>query len=141
MTYRLDSKLQYWLFVAAIPIAVLATAVGVVWLRLHSPEANDSTGWIFIALWLGAILWGCYRQAAMPHTIKLTDTAMIRFVGALRTSEIAPSSVVSARARGGPFVELKHTGGRILLLQRFTGFHEFLTELKRANPNVTLRGV
>ncbi len=38
-------------------------------------------------------------------------------------------------------VQIRHTGGKLLLLSGFTGFHEFLTELRRANPNIEMRGV
>ena len=41
---------------------------------------------------------------------------------------------------GGAPQDLKYRGGKIRVLQRFTGFHEFVTELKRANPNIEVRG-
>lgn len=39
----------------------------------------------------------------------------------------------------GTFI-LKHDGGRLTFIGQFDGFHEFLTALRAANPQVELRG-
>src|SRR5262245_43177655 len=97
MTYTLESRIQYWLFVVGIPIFALATSFGIVWIRLHDSEGNTGIGWAAIALWFGALAWGLYRQSVIPHTIELTNTGTIRFVGTFRTSEIPSSNVISVR--------------------------------------------
>ena len=138
--YTLESKLQYWLFVFVMPFLAFTTAGGLIWIWASGSDVASAAAWSFFALWFSAILWNCYQQSTMPHTIEVTDTGTIRFVGTFRTSVIAPSDVISVRG-SGLFVEVRHIGGKILFLQQFTGFHEFLTDLKRVNPNVTMRGV
>lgn len=140
-TYTVESKLQYWLFVYLVPFLTVGTGVGFIWITASGPDRDSAATWGLASVWFCAVLWGCYRQATMPHTIEVTDTGTIRFVGTFCTSALAPSDVISVRVRSGPFVEVRHVGGKIFLLQQFTGFHEFLTELKRANPNVAMRGV
>ena len=38
------------------------------------------------------------------------------------------------------FFVVTHKTGRIVVLNQFDGFHEFIGELKRSNPSVELRG-
>jgi hypothetical protein len=138
-TYTLESRLMYWLFVLVIP--VLGVVAGATWIWIAVSRSESTQMIVFGILWFIAMLWGGYRQSTMPHTIQVTDTGTIRFVGILKTANVEPSDVISVKELGGTFVELKHVGGKIVLLHRFTGFHEFLTELKRVNPNVLMRGV
>jgi hypothetical protein len=62
-------------------------------------------------------------------------------VGTFHTTVLTPSAVVSVKAFAGQFVYITHSGGKILSLAQFTGFHEFLTRLKQANSQVSMRGV
>ena len=139
-TYSVDSKVMYWLFVAVIPC--LMVGFGSLWIWLTARDASQDRGVIwFGVLWMIAVLWGCYRQVTMPHSIEVTETGTIRFVGAFRTSNVEPSTVISIKSWAGPFVEVRHAGGKILLLRQFTGFYQFLSELREANPNVAVRGL
>ena len=57
-----------------------------------------------------------------------------------RTSTVQNSAIRGIKA-SGCFVQLKHENGTILMLQQFTGFHEFVMDLRRVNPNVETKGV
>jgi hypothetical protein len=103
------------------------------------PGQDSGPVW-FLPPWFAAVLWGTYRSATMPHTIQTTREGEVRFVGTFRTT-VVPGANFKAIKAAGAFVEIKHTKGKILLLHEFTGFHEFLTELKRTNPSVALKGV
>jgi hypothetical protein len=92
----------------------------------------------FGVIWLAGALYTAYQYLKMPYLIELREDASIRFVG-LRTTIISPQDILSIRAFGG-MGQLKYRGGKIVLMTQFTGFHEFLTELKRLNPNVEVRG-
>jgi hypothetical protein len=137
-TYKFETRTTYALFVMVVPWVVLAGGVAVIVMALSQ---GDNPGMlVFLGLWWAPMLFGVYRQATMPHTIEVGDDGRIRFVGTFRTTTVPPSNVGSVRGRGS-FVTVKHTGGTLLLLQGFAGFHEFLTELRRANPNIEMRGV
>lgn len=131
---------MYWLFVVVMPCFFVT--FGSFWIWLVVSDASQGRGLIWLgALWMLAVLWGCYRQVMMPHSIEVTETGTIRFVGAFRTSIVEPSTVVSVRSWAGPFMEVSHAGGKILLLRQFTGFYQFLSDLRAANPNVAVRGL
>jgi hypothetical protein len=139
-TYTVDSKALYWIFVAGVPCFIVAFGSLCLWIAGHDPRSGQGVVWLGV-VWMTVALWGSYRQASMPHSIEVTDRGTIQFVGAFRTFRVEPAEVVSVTARSGPFIEVRFTKGKTYLLRYITGFHEFLTELRRANPNVTLRGV
>jgi hypothetical protein len=129
-TYSVDSKLQYWLVV-----------FGVLWLGVAAQDPSVGAGGMWFGLvWLLVVAWSSGRFVAMPHTIEMPDGGPIRFVGIFRTSRVEPSAVVSVKGRAG-FVEVRHSDGKVYLQQQFTGFHEFLTGLKQANPTIDIRGL
>ncbi len=136
--YRVQSKMLYWVFVAVTP--VFSVAVGGFWISTAASQPQ----WVplvwFGVVWLAAMLYGCYQMVTMPHTIEVAETGVIRFVGAFKTTVVAPSDIISVKASGA-FVQLKHTKGKIFALHQFTGFHDFVTELKSRNERVRLRGV
>lgn len=141
-TYQLQSMAKYWLYAAVIPCIAVLTGIG--WIWIASARSTSGQGgapvWLGV-LWLAWVVWGMYRYVTMPHTIELSESGSIRFVGAFRTMAVAPSDVLSVQSFAGQFVYLKYRGGKIMLLSQFTGFNEFLTALKRANSNVAMRGV
>ena len=134
-TYTIQSKFRYWLFAMILPFSFVCFGV----LFIYLTVTKGGPVW-FVLIWLALMLIGFYRQVTMPHSIELTDTGFIRFVGAFRTSTIAPQDVILVSAAAGNFIVLKHMSGKIRFLQQFTGFHEFLTELKRMNESVEIRG-
>ena len=96
----------------------------------------------FAVFWLAMIGVFWYMALSLPHRIEMTPSGEITFVGALRTRKVDAleiDSVTPVRSQFG-FLRLKHSNGSILLLNQFDGFHEFLTDLRRLNPNVLLRG-
>ena len=134
----LESRFIYWLFVAVVPcFFVLAGSIG---LHIAATQPNQNVPAWFLVAWLAAALFGCYHQMTMPYRIEVTDTGLIQFVGVFSKKIVASQDIVSVKAVAGNFVEIKHTSGKVRLLQQFTGFHEFLTDLKRANQNVQIRG-
>jgi len=136
--YRIQSTALYRLFVAAVPIFSVAAGGFVIWTAATEPELGPLV-WFAVA-WFAFMLYGCYQMVTMPHTIEVTDAGMIRFGGTFKTTVVAPLGVVSVKASGA-FVQLKHAKGKIVMLHQFTGFHEFVTELKQRNGSVRLRGV
>jgi hypothetical protein len=128
----------YWLHATVLPL--LLVLGGIVWIWIAISQPSGAPVW-FGVLWLAWVAWGMKRYVTMPHTIELTDDGLVKFIGTFHTTVVALSAVVSVQAFAGQFVYLKHSGGKILLLAQFTGFHEFLTHLKQANSQVSMRGV
>jgi hypothetical protein len=139
-TYTVDSKALYWLFVVGLPCFLVAFGGLWLWTVEHDPRSGRGVVW-FGVVWMIAVLWGCYRQTVMPHSVEMTDRGAIQFVGAFRSFSVEPADVISVRAGSGPLIEIRFRRGKTYLLRYVTGFHEFLSELKQANPNVTVRGM
>ena len=109
------------------------------WMAAHDPSQGPEAMW-FGAVWTLLVAVASMRFVAMPHTIEVMETGTMRFVGTFRTSSVEPAEVTSIRAVSGPFIQVRHVRGKIQVLQ-FTGFHEFVAELKKANPRVEIRGI
>jgi hypothetical protein len=87
-----------------------------------------------------ALAW--YRVFSLPHRIVIHSDQQIEFVGILQRRAVQASqllSVCSHRSQFG-FLVLRHTGGKILILNQFTGFHKLLSELEAVNPGIELLG-
>jgi hypothetical protein len=48
-------------------------------------------------------------------------------------------SIKPERSQFG-FLVIRHTGGKIKILNQFDGFHEFIADVKGNNPLIELRG-
>jgi len=130
---------MYWLYVIGIPCFFVAFGALWIWVLVRDYSSSQGQFW-FGVIWLLLMVWGSFRYITMPHTIEVTDAGSIRFVG-LRTSSVESADVNSVRTRPGALIEVRHTRGKIHLLAQFTGFHEFVTDLRAANPNVKVRGL
>ena len=99
-----------------------ARAVGVVWLLVVG------------------IFW--YKIFTIPHRIDVLADGRAIFVSLAKRVELSPLAITSIKPQGNRFgiFVLKHSGGRLMFVAQFDGFHEFLTALKAANPGVELRG-
>ena len=135
--YRLASRTAYLGFAVILPVLGVGASIVCLWISTRS--GHELPLWFGI-LWSMGMLWGSYRSVRIPHTIQVTDTDQIRFISLFSTVVIAASDVQRLKASGN-FVELKHSQGKVLLLQLFTGFHNFVTELERSNPSVKVTGV
>ena len=135
--YTVDSKFMYWLYVAIMPCLFLAVGTFFIYTAVRKPASGPPI-W-FLALWLAAVLYGCYRAITMPHTVDVADDGLINFIGPFRRTTVAPQDIVRVKA-SGQLLEIKHTGGKIYMPQQITGLHDFLNDLKRANQNVTFKG-
>ena len=121
-SFKVQSNGMYWLFVVLIPILMIATGIGWLWIYVLQPN-HDVGPLLFDILWWGLMIFGVYKQATMPHTIEFMETGDIRFIGAFRTLIIALSEITLIRTYAGPIVKLKYTKGNLLMLHQFTGFY------------------
>ena len=94
------------------------------------------------ALWLFAVGLIWFKILTIPHRIEVLPDGLATFVSIARRIQVAPHDVESIKPAGNQigFYVLRHAGGKVLLVGQFDGFHEFLSNLKAANPRVELRG-
>ena len=139
-SFELQSKLPYFLFTLAMPTVL--SVVAVVWLfgALVQPEQRGHL-WLVI-LWLGGLAAAWYKSLWMPYRIEVTEDHFITFVSLLGRTTVSPRDVISIKQRtfDAGFLQLKYTGGKLRMLNQFTGFHDFVHFLKEANPGVEIRG-
>jgi hypothetical protein len=124
---------MYITFVIVMPLSFVLLGA----MTLYVAFTQNGPVW-FGVVWSILVLYGGYQSLSMPHRIEVTESGEIRFIG-IRTTTVLSHNVVSIRQSLG-FIELKHREGRLKLLGQFAGFHEFLTDLKCANPSVDIRG-
>jgi hypothetical protein len=136
--YKVDSKFMYWLYAAVMPCVFLVAGVFFIYLAATKPSSGGPL-WFWV-VWFAYVLYSCHRAARTAHTIEVADNGLIRFTGLFRRTTVAPQDIVRVKAASGLFLEVKHTGGKIWTLQQITGLHEFLSNLKLANQNVTFKG-
>jgi len=97
---------------------------------------------VSMVLCLGAVI-ACIRSLLLPDRIVVRPTGAIEFVAPLRKVVLMPNEIVSIRPTGGEFgfLVIRHATGKLRLLNQFDGFHEFIMQLKAANPGIDLRGI
>jgi hypothetical protein len=136
--YKVDSKFMYWFYVVVMPCLFLPAGVFVIYLAATKPSSGGPL-WFWV-VWVAFCLYSCHRLVRMAHTIEVADNGLIKFTGLFRRTTVAPQDIVRVKATSGQFLEVKHNGGKIWMLQQITGLHEFLSNLKLANQNVTFKG-
>lgn len=93
-------------------------------------------------IWLAMIAWLWYSILSIPHRIEVADSGDVEFRSLLRRRRMTSLEIVSIKPEASSFGFLVVRGSRkkIRLLNQFDGFHDFLVNLKAANPMVELRG-
>ncbi len=122
------------LLFGAVSIAFFALAI---WGAARNPPP-----W-FIGFIPLLVIVGIYSQLALiPYRIIWCENGAIDFVAWARTRSIRIDDLISIKPDASQvgFLRIKHRLGSFRLLPQFDGFHEFLTRLKAANPNIEMRG-
>jgi hypothetical protein len=102
----------------------------------------DRESRIFGLVWILITVVFWYQVGTIPYRIDVMADGRVIFVSFVRRIQLSPQAIRSIKPQGnqlGMFI-LKHDGGRLRMVAQFDGFHEFLTNLKKANPGVELRG-
>jgi len=98
-----------------------------------------------------------YKQLRAPYGIDVFEDGDISFVGLLNRTTVRGNEIISVKHHGeltflsinqrrlvSGRIEIEYlrgyVRGKVLLLPPFAGFHEFLTELKQANPKIETVG-
>jgi len=110
--------------------------IGLLFLPLDGPP-------LAVKLIFPAVLaYAWYSILVLPHRIVIHSDRQIEFVGILQRRTLPASQILSIRAHRSQFgfLVLHHTGGKIMILSQFTGFHRLLAELEAVNPGIAFLG-
>ncbi len=138
---RYPLNLATWLVVVFYSTLALFSLFAVVIALGFGSESTDKfpAGLGLLMLLVLAHMWYTYLQ--IPHTITWGVNGTIEFKSALKTVMLAPHEITAIAPEGyWGFLVIRSPHRKVLLVNRFDGFHEFLTQLKAANPTVELRG-
>lgn len=99
----------------------------------------------FFAWAFAAIAW--YVLLTLPYRLNVQSDGTLEFVGLLRRRRVSVHDIVSIAPSGMGLVvsyiqefRLTHKNGKFGFVNQFTGMHELLSEVRRANPHVELIG-
>ncbi len=92
--------------------------------------------------WLGMVSGVWCWILSIPYKIQVHETTEIEFISRMRRRRIKAMEIQSIKPERSQFgfLVIRHTGGKIKILNQFDGFHEFIADVKRNNPSVELRG-
>jgi len=124
-------------------VLALFAVMGIVFLTGFFPPAKSPPPPRFIGIVFLAILaWNGYWVFSIPHRILVSETGAMEFQSVLRRWVVTPVEIESIKPQTSHvgFLTIRTARGKIRLLNQFDGFHEFLSNLKRMNPSVELRG-
>ena len=141
-TYKLYiSKFLLYFYFTNLILMTLAGLFIVIFSFSHgnSQEAPPPIVGIFF---IGMTLWWWYFMLRFPHTIRYSDDNVIEFISFVRKVNMAPSEIISIKPIPGGMglLTIRSKKRKIMVVNQFDGFHEFLTLLKTQNPSVELRG-
>jgi hypothetical protein len=100
-------------------------------------EPPQFVGFFFL---LGAAgFW--YFVSSTPYKINVYGNFEIEFVSLIRRRRVFPADILSIKPYGSQFgfLLVKTNRWKIKLINQFDGFHEFIVNLKAANPSIELR--
>jgi hypothetical protein len=116
--------------VAAILYLVAVTNPTPQGVRLLLLAALCVFGWLFYV-----------RYPAMPSEISVSGDGWVQFRGRKEGKRIHVATIRSiGRSPGLRTVRLRYNGGRVRMPNRFAGFYDFLSTVKRLNPAIDIRG-
>ncbi len=114
---------------------------------LFSGVLKDRRGegppWFVGVFLLGVVGFnGYYWVVRIPHRIVASDDGNVEFISLVRRKKVPARKIriIAPAASQLGFLYVKSDKGKILILNQFDKFHEFLTWLRTINPAVELRG-
>jgi hypothetical protein len=121
-------------------MCAIGIALSVSSLAGKAPRAAEALPMFEFMAALGALM--AYWWLRFPSTIEWHGDGTVSFKGPVRAVQIPLSAIESIRTygAGAGFLALRYSRKKLLLLNQFDQFHEFLHLLKESNPRVELRG-
>ena len=115
------------------------------WMVASGSGSEDMPWWWtipFWAVWFGILVFAGYRQGTAAREIVVHGDDQIEFVGLWHRVMVPATEILSIRVSAGEVSEviIEHGAGSVHLAGPFDGFHQFVTEIKLANPAIRLSG-
>ena len=135
----LSRTYRYWVFAVMAGMSLIGLWLIIGALR-HPPQGPPR---FVVVLWCGALIWNWNVLLRIPFEIRFEAADAISFVALARTTQLRATDIGSIKlyGGGGEFYVLRHTSGKIRLVAQFTGFHEVISRLKAANPQLEVVGI
>jgi hypothetical protein len=143
-SYDLHTTFASWFLTWGMAIISLPFFALIFFLLLR--DAEDILAWPIqmgiVVLWLGLMAWFALKKLAVPRVIELHEDGTVKFRGLVGERSVHAHDIESIQPTGNEmgYLVVKHTGGKISLINQFNEFHDFLISLKRHNPTVELKG-
>ena len=142
-TYQLYLSLFFKIIVFG--ILGLLIAIGVLFIAsdIFFLSDNNSPPWLFGLLIIVIAALNSYWIFSFPHRIVISETGEIIFKGLVRQRRTSAAEIESIKADPSQFfgfliIKTKHD--KIMILNQFNGFHDFIVNVKMKNPAIQLRG-
>ena len=133
---------EAWLPLIILGVLGIGALGGFLWSAWNGFAAEPPFPIFLVVLVVAAVnIWVVGRSAI---EIRLEDDGFLDLVGPLRTVRVLVEDIVSiapSDAMHGRVYILKHRNGKARFDPRLDGMHELITEIKRRNPAVELRGI
>ena len=126
-------------------LVVFALMFGMgVW-KLYKQIGQGPLGWpqlTFWSAWFGILMFIAFRAVTSAREIIVCENDEIVFVSALERLRVAAHDIRAVQVQQGRYAQIvvRHTSGTIYLAGAMNDFHEFVTDLRQANPGVELVG-
>ena len=93
-------------------------------------------------IWLAVIGFISAQYLSLVHTIEWSADGTLTFRSHLSRTSLRPDNILSIEPVRGTIgmLQLRHSSGKLRLLNQFDGFYQFLARLKASNPVVRLIG-
>lgn len=126
-------------------LAVIALMFGFgVWecYRWLGNEERTWTQGAFWVLWFVVLLFMLFRTLTAAREIIVHEGDEIEFVSRLERQRLMARDIRSIRVTSGEYAQIlvRHASGKIYLAGAMNDFHQFVTDLKQANPGIELVG-
>ena len=141
-TYHLHIQRMLKVTIVVVLLFLVAFS-GILFSGVIKDRKGQGPPWFMGVFFLAAAGFnGYYWVLRIPHRIEVSADGHIEFISLARRKRFAARdirSIVPAGSQVG-FLVVRTDSGKVLILNQFDGFHEFLAWLKTNNPAVELRG-
>ncbi len=138
---RLNTSVPYRIVGILLPLVIAVAMIVIGGLAaLGLIRTEPGVGWLAL---VGAVLaWVAFSFLRLPRTIELHDDGELVFRGLGKPKVISARDIRSIEPAPNVvgMLIVKHSGGKLPLINQFTGFHNLLSTLETLNPDIELKG-
>lgn len=134
--------IQRHLKILMIGMLVIFSVIGLLFISgLFQSAKGDGPPRFVGIFWFAIIFWNGYWVLSLPHTIVVSESGQVEFIGVIRKRQTKFREIQSIKPDNQyGFLIVKTGSGKFRILNQFDEFHDFILRLKTANPAVELRG-